>query len=256
MVYPNLRSGVAAQYPLRRRTRHHIVSSRTPGGYVSRIRGISEPEIGWELRYEDLTDLEAQALEDLFAASGGGLESFTFVDPMANLLRWSEDLSSEAWQKTGLQVDPFAEGGEPCFRLTNASQAPAALQQQIALPGGKVCMSCDARWASGAELQMLAGESSAALALEANWQRGWAEGDARAGGSTACGVVVPPGTVVEVRRLQAEVQLVPSAYRANYDRSGVYPATRFDMGGLRIVAEGPDRNRVVVRLRSRQESGS
>lgn len=255
MVYPNLRSGVAVQYPLRRRTRHHIVSSRTPGGYVSRIRGASEPEVGWELRYRDLSDAEVQALEDLFTASGGGLQSFTFVDPLANLLLWSEDLSTSAWQAAGLAAEPFTEEGEACFRLTNASQAPAFLRQTVAMPGGRICMSCEVRGSQGGWVQINAGTGALMYGIGTGWQQRWASGELE-GGVAACGVVVAPGSVVEVRRLQAEAQAMPSAYRANHDRSGVYEAVRFDMDGLKTTADGPDRNRVVVRLRGRQGSAS
>ncbi len=251
MIYPNLRSGVAVQYPLRRRTRHHIVSSRTPGGYVSRIRGGSEPEVGWTLRYENLTDAEAQALEDLFTATGGGLESFTFVDPMANLLAWSEDLSAGAWLKTGLLVEPFTERGLNCFRLTNAGQGTAWLEQLLPLPGGRICMSCEARWAPGGWVYVNAGVGDAMNLLGTNWQLRWATGQAAAGGTSMCGVGVPAGGGVEVRRLQAEVQAIPSAYKTSYERSGIYSSARFDMNGLKIVADGPDRNRAVVRVRAR-----
>lgn len=255
MVYPILRSGVAVQYPLRRRTRHHILSSRTPGGHVARIRGGSEPEVGWELRYEDLTDQEAQALEDLFVASGGGLQSFTFVDPLANLLLWSEDLGAGTWQKTGLTVVAFAEGGEACFRLTNASAAAARLEQWLALGGGQICMSCELRGALGTAVTLRAGSGVQTFVAEPGWQLRWAAGEAASGGSTACGVEVPAGGVVEVRRLQAETQASPSAYRASQERGGIYEA-RFDQDGLRVVADGPDRNRVVVRLRSRAGSAA
>lgn len=256
MVYPNLRSGVAAQYPLRRRTRHHIVSTRTPGGHVSRIVGGSAPEMGWELQYENLTDEEAQGLEDLFVATGGGLKCFTFVDPLANLLLWSEDLNAAAWQRTGLAVEALTEGGEAWFRLTNTSQAPAVLAQQLELPDGAVCMSCEARASAGSALTVFAGWSSRVQNLSDDWRRVWTAGGAGSGGLTSCGMEVPAGGVVDVRRLQAEAQSVPSAYRKNCELSGIHPAARFDHDGLRIVAQAPGRNSAVVRVRSRQGSAA
>lgn len=256
MVYPVLKSGVEAQYPLRRRTRHYIVSSRTPGGFVSRIRGGSEPELGWELRYKELTDAEARALEDLFAATRGGLESFTFVDPLANLLLWSEDPGAAAWQKSGMGVEPFTEQGVTCFRLTNASQAPAALTQVVNVPAGRICMSCEARAAGMDYLEVQAGLGRRVNPLSGDWEVCWATGDATAPGATSCGVIVQPGGTVEIRKLQTEAQAMPSEYKASYERGGVYEQTRFDMDGLKIIADGPDRNRVVVRLRSRMGSAA
>jgi hypothetical protein len=256
MVYPVLKSGVQVQYPLRRRTRHFIVSSRTPGGCLARIRSGREPEVGWELRYEELTDAEAQSLEDLFTATKGGLESFTFVDPLANLLRWSEDPSQAVWQKDGLGVEPFTEGGQACIRLTNASAAPAALAQVVNLPGGKICMSCEARAAGTMAVELQAGAGRRVNALSGNWRKCWATGEASIAGATTCGVIVQPGGAVEIRKLQAEAQALPTEYKAGYERSGVYEQTRFDMDGLKIIADGPDRNRAVVRLRSRMESAA
>lgn len=255
MIYPNLRSGVAVQYPLRRRTRHHIVTARTPGGYVSRIRGGSEPEVGWELRYTDLTDAEAQALEDLYTASGGGLESFSFVDPLANLLKWSEDVSASPWTKTGLSVEQFTEDGERCVRLTNAGQAPARLEQQVAVGSGTVCMSCEARDAAGGQAMVTAGTGTMGYTLQATWKTLWASGEP-VGEAAACALVVPAGGMVEVRRLQAEMQVIPSMYKASDERGGVYPEARFDMDGLKLVADGPDRNGAVVRVRSRLRSAA
>ncbi|MBI4893441.1 MAG: hypothetical protein HY821_22660, partial [Acidobacteria bacterium] len=126
MNYPILKSGAAAQYPLSRRTRHHIVSTETPGGHVKRIQGGRTPEMGWTIRYEDLTDAEAGALEALYGASGGGLNSFRFVDPLANLLRLSDDLLGGVWNQGGNSVAAIEQ--EPgSFTVSNGTQADATL---------------------------------------------------------------------------------------------------------------------------------
>jgi hypothetical protein len=43
------------------------------------------------LSYTALSDAELAALEQFFASAQGTLNGFTFLDPAANLLAWSED---------------------------------------------------------------------------------------------------------------------------------------------------------------------
>ena len=47
-------------------------------------------QIEWKLSYQDLTIAEVQSLSNLFTASQGEFAAFTFIDPLANLLGWSE----------------------------------------------------------------------------------------------------------------------------------------------------------------------
>ena len=57
------------------------------------------------LSANELSDQEWQDIEDLFTEVEGRLQSFLFLEPGANLLSWSEQLSNPAWNKdAGLAV--------------------------------------------------------------------------------------------------------------------------------------------------------
>ena len=49
-------------------------------------------------RYQDLTDAEAGTLSAFSRRRREQFGAFTFIDPLANLLGWSEDLSQPDWQ--------------------------------------------------------------------------------------------------------------------------------------------------------------
>jgi hypothetical protein len=99
----------------------------SPGGSFVKM---ADPEAGgcvWDLSFTGLTDAEIAAFESLFQACEGRLRDFLFLDPLGNLLNWTEDLSKSVWQ-TGMQVvggqeDPA--GGTAAARVTNAAQGCA-----------------------------------------------------------------------------------------------------------------------------------
>ncbi len=252
MNYPILKSGAVAQYPLSRRTRHHILQTETPGGQVKRIHGGRTAEVGWTIQYEDLTDAEAGALELLFEASGGGLQTFRFVDPLANLLRSSGDLNAEVWSRAG--VTAAAVEGEPgTFVVTNGAQAEAMVWQSVgAVPGMTVCFSCEVGGLPGAEVKLRCAGQESLVRLTPQWQRVWVAGVA-AGEDVVCGVAVPAAASVVVRRLQAENQMAPTEYKSGDPDGGVHQV-RFEAGGLETEITGKDRNAMVVRLRGRRGS--
>ena len=55
--------------------------------------------VEWQLQYANLSDTELAALQQFFTAMEGSLNSFTFLDPAANLLAWSEDLTNAVWRR-------------------------------------------------------------------------------------------------------------------------------------------------------------
>ena len=81
---------------------------------------------------------ETAALENLFKATEGRLRTFTFLDPGANLLAWSEDLRNAPWvsdpmiQKTAGITGP--DGAARGTRLINGGQAAQRIVQTVAAP--------------------------------------------------------------------------------------------------------------------------
>src|SRR5512140_1133718 len=97
--------------------------------YVTRVNSTEQrgtaagPRKVWDLDLE-LTGAELAQMEAFFTARSGAYDSFMFLDPLDNLLAWSEDLSQDAWQAT----DPshFHMEGQ---RLINTGPLPNVLSQ-------------------------------------------------------------------------------------------------------------------------------
>ena len=98
-------------------------------------------QIQWKLSYRELQDLEVQSLSELFTASQGEFGAFTFIDPLANLLGWSENLAQSAWQAGLLSssvgvTDPL--GTARASSITNPSAGVQSLQQTLGVAGNYV----------------------------------------------------------------------------------------------------------------------
>ena len=102
LYYPQLTSGSVSQFPVGRRSGTRIVSNELPSGDSIRMTDAGAATIRWQLQYGGLTDDEWSAMEQLFEASEGRLNTFTFLDPTDNLLLWSEDWTKPAWSSDPL----------------------------------------------------------------------------------------------------------------------------------------------------------
>ncbi|MBI4890733.1 MAG: hypothetical protein HY821_08925, partial [Acidobacteria bacterium] len=120
------------------------------------------------------------------------------------------------------------------------------------VPGMSVCFCCEVGGLPGAEAAIRCGSEVVQVRLSPQWQRVWVTSVAN-GEDVVCGLTVPAAGSVTVRRLQAENQMEPTAYKSGDPDGGVYLA-RFDAGGLETETTGPDRNTMVVRLRGRRGS--
>lgn len=246
LIYPFLTAGAAAQYPMVRTMRRRRLETVTPGGHVSRMLVESKGEVTWRLEYAELSNAEAAAIQSLFVATRGGLLAFTFVDPLANLLAASEELAAAAWSRDALLSVSAGTQGE--FTLANGSLAAQGLQQGVAVPARAPC--CFSAEVKGAGVTLTLGGVARRFASTGGWQRCWVSGFGL-GEGTAARLDVDGGGQAMVRGLQVEAQAAPSPYKPTYGAGGVYPQTRFATDGLEVSATGPDRNAVIVILRSK-----
>ena len=110
--FPQIGAGSVAQFPVSRSRRWRAIANRMESSELILLPDAAGGQIVWKLSYRDLVDSEVQNLSNLFTASQGGFGAFTFIDPLANLFGWSEDLSQSAWQVGLLQtatgvIDPL-----------------------------------------------------------------------------------------------------------------------------------------------------
>src|SRR3954469_1390380 len=149
MTYPQL-----VQYPIMKRVRRRTVTNRAADGRTVKLVDPAGAVTEWQLRYSELSDEEAGALQDFFLAVEGTLGEFTFLDPTANLLAWSDRLDEAVWLKAPLLT---VNGG----RLTNTGGGPQTISQTIAGPAGYVyCFSVSVRGAEATPVTLFVGSES------------------------------------------------------------------------------------------------
>ena len=97
LVYPQLTTGALSQFPIQRKRTLRTVTNVAADGSRVVYADPAGGTVEWRLAYTDLSDAEIAGLQAFHTAAEGSLNSFTFVDPAANLLLWSEDLTNQCW---------------------------------------------------------------------------------------------------------------------------------------------------------------
>lgn len=261
LVFPQLSSGAMTQHPVRFSRSTRAVRNNLIDGSDLKWPA-SEPGVNrWDFTLRDLTAAESASIQELFTTAQGRLGSFTFLDPAANLLAYSQALDKPCWVKDPMIqitpgiLDPF--GGESAVRLVNSGQAAQAISQTIAAPAWfRYAFSAYARSSSGSTLSLQrsaqADSQARTAVLAAKWTRRTVAGSLSSNAeSVTFSVVLPAGASVEIFGLQAEPQPSSSAYKASGARNGVYSHARFDDDVLRMVSDGPDRSRFDLRIVAR-----
>ena len=177
--------------------------------------------VEWQLKYTQLSDSELAALQQFFVAAEGTLNNFTFVDPTANLLAWSNDISNAVWDAapfitlTGAIADPI--GGTNAWHVANTGAAVQDLSQTLTAPGSYLyCFSVYAKTSSPATFALLIGGTRHQQNLGPAWQRFACSGTAGpTDTSVTFGIELGPGGIVDVYGLQVEPQESPSQYKAS-----------------------------------------
>src|ERR1039458_4177701 len=112
LLYPQLAPGARSQFPVQRRHRLRTLVNTAADSTAIKLADPGAETVEWQLNYAALSDAELAALLQFFSAAEGTLNSFTFLDPAANLFAWSNDLSNPVWDagpflsSTGEQADP------------------------------------------------------------------------------------------------------------------------------------------------------
>ncbi len=231
-VYPQLVSGVMSQFPIVKQRRMRTVVNAAADGSSIKLADPAGATVGWQLRYANLSDTELAALQQFFTAMEGSLNSFTFLDPVANLLAWSEDLTNAVWQAAPfltLSGDaPDSLGGRNAWRLANSGEGAQTLTQVLNAPACYTyCFSVYAFSSQPVTIRLQLGSNSAQAALNSRWSRVQISGTGDATASSIeFGIELPAGATVNVFGPQVEAQPAPSAYKTG-TTGGVYASARF-----------------------------
>src|SRR5271157_3218657 len=162
LAYPQLATGALSQFPVQKRRSLRTVVNTSLDGRAIKLADPGAETTEWQLAYAGLTDDEVAALQQFFTASEGTLNSFTFLDPTANLFAWSDHLDNAAWAAgpflsvAGGIADPT--GGMNAWRLTDSGAGAQNISQTLSAPAGYLyCFSLFARSHAGTPLTVLHG---------------------------------------------------------------------------------------------------
>jgi hypothetical protein len=222
-------------------------------GTVIKLADSGAVSVEWQLKYAALSDAELAALLQFFTAAEGTLNSFTFVDPTANLLAWSGDLSNAVWNaapflaSTAAQADPA--GGNNAWQVANSGAAAQGLTQTLTAPGEYLyCFSVYAKSAGPAAITMLLGSNRYGQNLGSHWQRFACTGTSDPSASSVTfGIELGPGAIVEIFGLQVEPQDSPSLYKAS-TTSGCYENARLRDDILSFTTTDMNRHAATVNI--------
>jgi len=253
LVYPQLSTGALSQFPVQKRRRLRTVVNTAADGSSVKLADPNAEVAEWQLQYVGLSDSELAALQQFFAAAEGTLNGFTFLDPTANLLAWSDDLSNAVWNKAPLLsaaggiTDPA--GGTNAWHLINSGAGPQSISQTLNVPGGYVfSYSASVRSSGGATVTVLVGTGRATGAVATGWSRitFTASGDPTAT-SMLFGLELPAGAAIDVYGMQAEPQACPSLYKPS-TTGGVYENARLRDDAFSFTTTGVNCHSATVNI--------
>ena|SRR5438270_11300039 len=89
LFYPELMTGVYAQYPIRKSLVSRAIRNLMLDGSIIAAPDYGANRIVWNLSYLELSTSDCDLLRQFYESCVGGLHSFTFIDPTDNMFRSS-----------------------------------------------------------------------------------------------------------------------------------------------------------------------
>ncbi len=232
LVYPQLTSGALVQFPIIKHRRQRTIVNALADSTSIKLADPPGEITEWKLKYAALSDSEALALQQFFAATEGSLKAFTFLDPTANLLSWSEQLTNAVWVKdpflsiTAGVIDPT--GGTGGWHVSNSGAGPQTVVQTLSAPGAYLyCFSVYGRSTQITPITLLCGTGRLDCVVGTSWGRLTLTGH---GDSTAqsveFGIELSAGASADIFGLQVEPQASASLYKPS-ETGGVYENASF-----------------------------
>jgi hypothetical protein len=258
LVFPQLTTGAPALYPVVRKNTVRTVANTLGDGSTVVFADPDAAVREWELRAAGLTLVEWTAIEALFQAVSGRFTTFTFLDPVGNLLLHSEEFGQPEWNNGPLiQLTPNVDdplGTMRATRVVNAGSAAAAVAQTLAVPGNfRYALSVWARTSGASNVTLSAtatgGGATRSFALTGQWMRVSMEVALGMNtGSVVFGAELDAGASVDLFGMQLEAQPGVSDYKITGGSGGVYAEARFSEDELTVSAKGTDMFDAVVRI--------
>jgi len=254
--YPQIGAGSIAQFPLQRTRKWRTILNQMESGEQIVLPDTAAGQISWKLTYTDLTDTEIASISSLFTASQGKFGAFTFIDPLANLLGWSEDLSQPNWQPGLLQnrsgvTDPL--GTQRAWSVSNGTTGGQSLAQTVGVSGDYVvCFSVWIQSSTTGAVTLERDGNQTIAQIGPAWQRVFISGTGAAGAAQSTfAIALAAGQTICVFGPQVEAQPGPSAYKQTMGPLGIYEETYFGTDELEITSTNFGLSSCAVSLTSR-----
>ena len=232
------------------------IANELEGGEQILLPDADGGQIGWDLHYVDLSDTEATALKNLFASCSGSYAWFTFIDPMANLLGWSEDLTRSDWQP-GLLSNSYGAndplGTQRASTLANGHPGAQSLVQSVSIPGDYVgCLSAWVRSDVGGNITLQRDNTQSTVTVGSSWARVYLSAPGTSGAmQSTFSISLQAGQSIDIWSLQVEAQPYPSPYKQTFAARGIYDETYFATDDLNVTSAAPGLFSCAVQLISR-----
>ncbi len=240
MTFPQL-----MLYPITKKSLRRTVVNQMEDGHLDLLTDTDAASLEWEIGAKGMTAAEFESVRSLFAAVGGRWGTFTFLDPVGNLLAQSENFGVSPWTNGALialtpgVADPF--GTSRATHVVNGGVAAEAIAQTIAAPATyQYCLSV---WARGTAITLVIGSASERFALSSNWSR-----VSMIGSGATFAAMLDAGDSADLFGMQVEAQLAPSDYKKTGVRGGVFEKARFADDRLAVTAQGTDVYDAVIRI--------
>jgi hypothetical protein len=258
LVFPQLMTGASALYPVTKTSIQRTVVNALGDGSTVVFSDPDAAALAWELHASGMTLEEWTAIETLFLATSGMWQTFTFLDPVGNLLADSENFGGGAWTNGGLiqlttgVADPL--GTNRATGVVNAGEAAESVAQTLTVPGNfQYCLSVWARTpgTSGVTLTIstTGGGASQGFALTGTWQRiSVSVNPGQTTTSVTFAAEIEAGGSVDLFGMQVEAQLAASDYKMTETQGGVYANARFGQDRLTVTAQSTDVYDAVIQI--------
>ena len=255
--FPALDNGILAQLPVELSIENLTRATRFPDGSLLFAANEARTRYTWLLRYQNLNPQEWQRVLDFIAATQRGSASFTFYDPIGNLLAHSVNLEDSIWlAPPGLIVDPIVDANQSnAFILTNPTAQSLALSQSVSVAGPfTTCFSIRAKWAGGANFSLgltdgiqSASASRTAGAWTSHYVRLSSSGTPE---SRMASISVPPATQIIVASPQLEIAASPGAPLQTGSQSGIFSNSWLAQKSFDTQSLAPGAHSITLRIES------
>ncbi len=258
LVFPQLGTGASALYPVTKTSVQRTVVNTLGDGSTVVFADPYAAAMAWNLQASGLTATEWNAIETLFQATSGMWQTFTFLDPTANLLLQSEDFGATAWTN-GALIELTTGVGDPlgttrATGVVNAGETALSVAQTPNVPGNfHYCLSAWAKTAAGSgvtlSISTTGGSVTQTFPLTGEWARINVSGNP--GQSTTevtFAAQLAAGASVDLFGMQVEAQLAPSDYKLTGAKGGVYAKARFAADQITVTAQGTDVYDAVIKI--------